>query len=410
MQFRTLLYFELRKILQRKSTWITMILLLGFYALLIGSPMLLTFEDSRVSSDGQEASWTETAVERLERQKKNGLALSGEKLDKKLLKEISNEEQRISKESKNMGARELIEEQERYQMVWEIISSIIDDMKEITDAGEYTKNLYDERQKLISDKKSKYQLTKQERKFWEEKEDSIKKPFTLYYCEGPVQLLSMQGIYMSLMLVTFLLGIVASRIFAEEHTRKTDQLILCTKFGRSELYFIKVLAGSIFTFAVTLIFTGIITAILLCLYGAEGFQAQVQQIVVWYSYPLTLGQLFWILIGLELLAALLTNVFTMVLSEIFSSSLISMAIVIGGCFAARLIQIPMPYRLLSQIMNLLPINLVKLNEGMVDLRLVSVFGIKLTSWQLAPILWLALGAVLVGIGKRKYCSYQVGGR
>lgn len=410
MLFRTLLSFELKKIFQRKSTWITILLLLAFYGLLIGSSVILVMTTSVTNSDNQEESWTETQIERMARDKENGLALSGKILDENLLKEISEEEQRISEESENMGARELAEAQERYQMVWRIIHSITDEMKEITDAGEYAKNLYDGRQKLISEQKTRYQLTKQEERYWEEKENFVKKPFTLYYCEGPAQLVNMHGIYMSLMLVTFLLGIVASRIFAEEHTRKTDQLILCTKLGRSKLYFIKVLAGSIFTLAVTLFFTGIITGVLLCLYGTEGFQAQIQQISVCYPYPLTLGQLFGILVGLELLAALLTNMFTMMLSEIFSSSLISMAVIIGGYFAARLIRIPMPYRLLSQIMNLIPINLVKLDEGIVDLRLVSVFGMKLTSWQFAPILWLALGVVLMWIGRWKYCSYQVGGR
>ena len=59
---------------------------------------------------------------------------------------------------------------------------------------------------------------------------------------------------------------------------------------------------------------------------------------------------------------------------------------------------------------MLPINLLKADEGFFDLRLWNIFGIKFTLWQMAFVAYIIIGVIFFFIGKRKYCKYQAGGR
>ena len=113
--------------------------------------------------------------------------------------------------------------------------------------------------------------------------------------------------------------------------------------------------------------------------------------------------------GLLLLACILTGIFAMVFSEITKSSIGTMATVIAILFLARLVPVPPDWRLL-QIVNFFPINMLKLDAGFTDMRLVSIFGLKFTSWQFAPILYILLIVLLFFTGKKVYCRFQVQGR
>jgi hypothetical protein len=94
----------------------------------------------------------------------------------------------------------------------------------------------------------------------------------------------------------------------------------------------------------------------------------------------------------------------MILAEAMRNNIGAMAIIIGCLFAARLIEIPTSLRVLSQLWNLIPINLVKFDQGFLDLRLFSLGGLQLTTWQFAPIVYLLLGVFILISGKLCYCK------
>ena len=106
----------------------------------------------------------------------------------------------------------------------------------------------------------------------------------------------------------------------------------------------------------------------------------------------------------------MVTIFTMLLAEVLRNSVGAMAIVTGGMFMARTVSVPPTWGILSQLWNYLPINLLKTDEGFTDLRLVHLFGMKLTTWQFAPILYLTLIAIMVWGGNKVYKKYQVSGR
>ncbi|MDE5864961.1 MAG: ABC transporter permease [Lachnospiraceae bacterium] len=397
-QFGILFFYELKKIMKRKNTWITFGILLALYLFVTGGRLL--------GSSYVDGEFLETHKEGFAIDKKNGERLSGRKLDDALLEEMKEAYAGMEdKERKYMLTEEYQTKVRPYSIIFNIV--------QFSDVNPFTvteEQFYTARQAEVEKSWEEYKLTQGEKEYWQEKEGKLEEPFTYYYAEGYDDLISMSGIYMVCLWVSFLIAICMSGVFTEEHGRKTDQLILCSRLGRNEIYFAKILAGGLFSLLVAVFFLGIELLGVFTTYGSEGFSTMLQLFYSAYSYPLTEGQVLFIMMGILLLAALLTGIFTMVLSEMTKSNIGSMATVVVILFLTRLVPIPLTWRFLSQIWNFFPLNILKLDAGFVDVRLVSLFGLKLTSWQFAPILYVVLAVVLVLAGKKVYCRYQVQGR
>ncbi|MCM1499532.1 MAG: ABC transporter permease [Clostridium sp.] len=394
-QFGTLFFYELKKIVQRKNTWVTFGILLVIYLVLTGGR---AFGSSYV-----EGEFLETHKEGFAIDKKNGERLSGRKLDDTLFGEMKKAYAGMEdRELSYMLTEEYQTKVRPYSIIYNIV--LFSGVNPFTVTEEA---FYAAREDSVKESWEKYQLTEKEKEYWQEKEDKLAKPFTYQYADGYSDLISMNGIYMVCLWVSFLVAICMSSVFTEEHGRHTDQLILCSRLGRKEIYFAKILAGGLFSLLTAAFFLAVEVVGVFTTYGSEGFAAMLQLVYPAYSWPLTGGQVFFIMIGILFLAVLLTGIFTMVLSEITKSSVGSMATVVVILFLARLVPIPAAWRLLSQIWNYFPINMLKLDAGFIDVRLVSLCGLQLTSWQFVPILYILLAMLLVLVGKKVYCGYQV---
>ena len=395
-QFRTLFYYEIKKITQRKNTWITFgALLVLFFGLFAGRQLGSTYIDGE---------FLETKKEGFATDRENGLKLSGRKLDDTLFAEVKTAYALAEdKDIKYFLTEEYQDSIRPYRGIYDIIR-FNSELSAVTE-----ENFYAAREAALKESQDDFKLSEAEKEYWQKKEEKVTKPFTYQYADAYWYLDSMNGVYMILLMVSFMLAICMSNVFTEEHGRKTDQLILCSRLGRKETYFAKILAGSVFSFAAGLLFLVIVTVGAFITFGAEGFSAVLQLAAPNYSYPLTMGRVFLVMAGLLLLACILTGIFAMVFSEITKSSIGTMATVIAILFLARLVPVPPDWRLL-QIVNFFPINMLKLDAGFTDMRLVSIFGLKFTSWQFAPILYILLIVLLFFTGKKVYCRFQVQGR
>lgn len=397
-QFSMLFFYEMKKILQRKNTWITLGILLVIYLVLTAGR---TFGSTYV-----EGEFLETHKERNVIDRRNGEKLSGQKLNDTLFGEMKKAYAGMEdKELKYMLTEEYQTKVRPYSMVYDIVRFSNVNPFTVTEKG-----FYDAREAAVKESWEQYELTEKEKAYWQEKEDEMTKPFTYQYADGYSNLISMNGVYMVCLWVSFLIAICMSSVFTEEHGRKTDQLILCSRLGRKEIYFAKIAAGSLFSLLVTVFFLVVELMGVFSAYGSEGFLAALQLFYSVYSYPITQGQVLLIMTGILLLAAVVTGIFTMVLSEITKSNIGSMAAVVAILFLVRLVPIPLTWRFLSQVWNFFPVNMLKLDAGFIDTRLISIFGWKLTSWQFVPVLYVLLAVLLVFLGKRVYCRYQVQGR
>ena len=398
-----LIKFEVRKILRKKSTSATFVILFAIQLFLAISGSLGATYANDV--------FVETHAERNRIDRAYGTALSGRELDDELLGEVQEAYEKVDWSNRDYLLSEVYQDEVRKYA--EVISHLEGWYGTgLLASGNLTEErLYDLREQSRESMWESYELSDREMAYWEEKETELERPFTYEYALGFEMLVDMNGGYMTCMLMTFFIAISMVTVFADEHTRKTDQLILCTRYGKGKAYFAKILAGSLVVFGVNLLFTGMVIAGKFYSYGTEGFGAAIQSVLApWYSYPLTIGQALFLMTALLFLSSVMVAIFAMLLAEVLRSGIGAMAVVIGLLFAARLIYIPTSFGALSQAWNYLPINLLKADEGFMDLRLVNIFGLQLTSWQFAPILYVVLTGLMVCAGSRIYRKYQVSGR
>lgn len=406
-QFKTLYGFEMKKIAMRKSTWVLLALILFYF---ISEQSIYYIEQAGRNSDSsynEEEEFSETLLETMRRDIKNAKALSGRALDDSLLKERNDFINGLKPDE--MSEREKTYALDRYRMLTNMVANYT--MTTIDYAsnniGHYDLALINKlRQENLEATYSSYKLSDKEIKYWQDREDKVQKPIILQY-EAFYETLTFQDIYLCMFVATFWIAVVISQIFAEEHNRKTDQLILSSRFGKKHSYFAKISAGITFTLLAAALIMLIKTLFDISFYGTEGFNASILLGTGQYSSDMTFGQSTLIMLGIFFLAAILTAILAMFVSERFKSSIAAIAVIVALMFVASIVNIPIRFRLPSQLWYYFPINLVRYDKGFYDLRLVSIGNVNLTSWQIAPFLYVVLGIILVIIGKRIYCKYQV---
>ena len=205
------------------------------------------------------------------------------------------------------------------------------------------------------------------------------------------------------------IAICLSTVFTVEHTRKTDQVILCTRLGKKKLYAAKTLAGLTVGVGFTLLLSLLMFGIIAFLYGFDGYDT-ILQFVLLRPFNLTVGQAALILVGLSFAGAALISIFTMMLSEVTKNSIATIGIITGVLLVTMFImEMPANLKLLSEIWYLLPSNLVSLN-GAFRYSMFHVGGSPLAAYQYAPIVYLVLAVIFALIGKLTYNRYQINGR
>lgn len=376
--FGTLYFYELKKILQKKMVRITWGIIFGFVVFMaVADILFVSYEEN-----GQKIS----AYEKMIEERENARALSGRIIDDTLLDEM--------KEA-NRGKN----------AIYDFVRHIVGNDKATMSTNE--EELYRIRANDIAALWNDQKLTKEEIAYWKEKEAKLEIPFTYEYAVGCAYCLDF--LYNMNFWLLMLSAVCLSGVFADEHFRKTDQVILGSRYGKRVLYFAKLMAGITFGIVSTSIFliTGI--ALILSIYGVDGFKGAIQLTIPLSSWQLNMGEMIFFCSVLLLLIAGLYSVITMVLSEGLRSSVAAMALVTGVFFILFFLNIPYQHRVLSQLLGLTPAKVMRAN-GWADLRLVKIFGKYLMTYQFAPVLYLIAAVLLVLIGKRMYERFQVGGR
>lgn len=376
--------YEMKKIMCRKIVWIVGIIMF-FLCVLGGIADLFS-----TSYDGESNSF-----ERMKTIRQYARSLSGRTIDDDLLREM----QDSYKEEVTEG------EVRKYLPIYLFVQNIIgnDELVQEIDSDE----LYQERQKSISQNRTDQMLTQKEIEFWKENDSRIKIPLTYEYADAYSNLLVCAGtINYSLLLM---LAICLSSIFSMEHSRKTDAITLCSRYGRKQLYIAKMLAGITFGVVTAIILFGTTAISSIVVYGADGLPAALQSVFPMASRAMSIGEAVLLLFFTLLMVSILYSIVIMFLSEWLKNSVAVMAIPVGIMIFTMMIDIPDQFRVLSQIYDFLPTNLLLVWE-LWDDRLVSLFGKYLTNFQIAPIIYLIIAVLLFFTGKRIYQQYQISGR
>lgn len=401
--FWTLVRFELKKILSRKITWIAfgivfmIMLVLGVYR---------AFASHEV--DGVRVTAREEEMQaKAEEKKLAGRLVNDELLEEMFAARVTGTEEFAPYKNIYRNIVGDLSDNITYSILESALS--VDEIKAEAGIAEEEELIYALRRQLIEKSFGNLYLTDGEKEYWREvlaNEDSV--PWEYDYYQG-VHFVWVAA-YTAIVLIALMLAVCLSNLFAEEHQKKTDQLVLCSRNGRKVLCGAKITAGMLFTLGSTglVLLASAVSQIIT--FGADGWNAPIQLITPTSMVQMTFGEMILYTYALAMLAALLYCSIILCCSELFRNSTVAvMAVIVVLVLVPMLVMVPYEYRVLSQIFELNPINVLAIWSA-TDFRLVPFFGNYLTVHQVAPVLYAVLAAAFVLIGRRAYLRFQVSGR
>lgn len=403
--------YECVKLLQKKMVWVATAAFLGVVVAVVLSGLLgNVFVNTNSYCSKYELMAADRDFER---------ALTDRRVDQALLEEMKAAYLEYERASEAAGEHPTDEEgaaladlhmevNRPYKAIYDLAKKVMDMTgDEVLDWAADEEDFYARRRSVLEASWEQNRLSQEEQDYWQAQESRLAFPFTYQYKTGYAMLIS--ALYSVSVFAMLLIALCLSGSFSEEHALRTDQLVLATGQGRRTLYLAKLLAGITYSVGMALVSTLVMFALFLGVYGPEGFDAPLQLLRPDYSYPMTVGQFTLLSYGMLVLVSAVVSVFVMVLSEGLRSGVAtlggSVVLVLLGMF----LNIPEEYRVLSQLWDALPVNLL-FAGNLYDVRLISLFGQQFTVWQAAPVLYLLAAAGAGALGWRLYRGYQVTGR
>lgn len=401
--FSVLFRFECKKLLGKRIVWISFSLGILISIFTLVAPLLGDYY-----IDGK---FIDTNYAMYQTDKKYAEALSGREINQSLLEETITAYRKIPETpGKHYSGTDEYQKYARpYSMIFNFIRIASGTQtSEIMQSWQPSEDdLYAKRQKYLMSLWEDMRLSKGEMDFWQDREKQIKTPYIYEENSGYENIIS---IYQFLgIFVLLFIAICLSGLFTDEHTRKTDQIVLCSPLGKTMLYWAKTAAGISFAAISTILFLSVVFLTTMCLYGINGSQAAFQLLYAQNSDPVTCSQAVLIAFGNMVITAVIVSIIVMVLSEMLQSNIAALAISTGFLILPIIVQIPMQYRVLAQIWAWVPWNfLSRLN--VFGQYTISVFGHYFTPWQAVPVIYAVSGLLIAAIGKPIYQRFQVSGR
>lgn len=399
--FGTLYRYECKKLLSKKIVWISFLLCIITIAISLFAPFWGNYY--------AEGKLVDTNYNMYQIDRRYSKALNGREINQELLEETIAAYRKIP----GMEKYTLTEEYQQYARPYSEIFNFIRgttgmQASEVIRSWQPSEDdLYTKRQTWLTSLWEDLGLSKGEIDFWKEREGQIKMPYVYQDYHGYATMISS---YQTVgLFVLMLIAICLSGIFSDEHTRKTDQIILSSPLGKERLYWAKIATGISFAAISTILFFVFTAITTICLYGIEGFHAVFQFVYASNSDPITCGQAVLIAYGNMVITAMIASVFVMVLSELLRSNIAALAISTGLLIMAMIVMIPEQYRVLAQIWGWLPWSFLT-PWNIFGKYTISIFDHYLTSWQAVPVIYIITSVMLAAIGKSVYQRFQVSGR
>ena len=247
--------------------------------------------------------------------------------------------------------------------------------------------LYQTREAILRYLGEYFCLSDEEKEYWEQKEAEIEKPFQWNANYGIWSMKGSFGAAIALAIMT--IGVCLSGIFASERSNHTEDLIACTRKGRSTLAGIKMAAGAIFSLLAGSILLLSVQLPHILFNGFHGIHTPCQIILPFCAYPFSSGTLLMICTGIYMLACLLAGMLAMLLSGILKNTLAAAGLICAAAVLDLFLSLPPKLRILSQIRYLTPIQVLN-NSSMADPRLLRIGEHFLTAYQSAALLYFVL--------------------
>ena len=409
--FMTLYKAELRKILSKRAVWIMFVIGMVFFGTVELSNLLFekyNYDDEVV---------TGAEFEALQREK--GESITGRVMDDSFYSDVRKDIIQYKEAHEEAAEKYSEKNMEEYPWIWYCVDRTGHEWlfnKEIRSLGglKYLRVFMEgTAEEIQAAKKTRLVstmnddgITEGEQAYWLEKYNKAEEGFKYSFAEG-------YGIfYDSLMFMTcFVLLVIVvgvAGVFADESIFRTDVIILSSKKGRKDICHAKLLAGCTFSILMMILIETLCLMIPLFAWGSAGWNTPIQNVIIGAAYDMTIGQAVIMTYGLSILAALLCGLFTMFLSYAFKNTLPVMALQASLSILA-FINIPYKLGLISKLWNLRPTGVLR-GAGFAEYRLFSAPGGYLNCFEMASLVYVVLGVILVVLTLNGYRRMQVTGR
>jgi len=382
--FMTLVKYELKKIVTRKTAVISIIIMMLAMVFMACSDVLFNDESGK------------SGFEVMTEYREQSLHLNGRVIDDTLLREMRKSfESRAAAAGEEISTTTILEDfTNPYRAIFVMVRSIMGSNSSVLEVDADT--LYKAWEAYNESRWDMYYLTEGEKEYWREKLTEVERPFTYYYSYGSNK--SMVEFYTCSILMLLMVAVSLAAVFSDEYSKGMDKLIMSARKGKGRTYFAKIVAGVIFAFggAILLILSGIVPTLML--YGADGMDAAIQLYMETSPFSMTVKEVIGVFLLIYLITAVLYAVLTMLFSQVFKNSITSMGIMIGFLLVMMCATVPENLRVLSQAFDLLPSNVLAV-WSLFDCRLIPFFGGYLTNLQFAPMVYMVIIALVIFAGK-----------
>lgn len=247
-------------------------------------------------------------------------------------------------------------------------------------------------------------LTDAESEYWQKRQAESPMPITY----GKLQ--NGWGDSVCILYVVSILSMIAiaatlSGIFSDELQLRTDALIFSSRNGKTTLVWAKILAGITAGLLETVIIILACAGTEFALSGFSGGETSVQFFFGPTAMDMPIRTVFWAYCAIMLIIGLLMSVFAMCLSQVCRNSIAVISIMMAF-WLLSMVTPPYSWRLISQCCSYLPVTFLG-SWTFSDYRMVNIGGHLFTILEFAPILYLLATACLNGITKISYGKYQV---
>ncbi|WP_202707446.1 ABC transporter permease [Sporosalibacterium faouarense] len=320
--FWTLVGFEYKKIIIRKSVWVCVLL----------AVIATVFSVCGLIIGGNPATGMSNYDEML-MDKAYKLTLSGRQIDGDLILEASQAYQKVPSNVYPYTDSEEYQKFARpYFSVYALIDSAyterghafnIDDFQTISEEDAFS--YYDKRiNQYRLNLQNNPSFTQQNIDRVIEIDNEVQKPFIMEYTDGYERFFSLSTT--NAFIIMFLIAFTLSPIFVNEYSQKTDSLILTSKNGKHSQILAKIFTGGSFSILLSLFLS--LVGYLLCMfiYGFEGANAPIQLHIPLITYNFTMIEAVFLLCITTVFGSLLMTGICLFLSSVIDRSIVVLTI------------------------------------------------------------------------------------
>ena len=403
-EFWTLVSFEYRKILGKRSVKIALLLTLFLSVFSIWGTLMGSYYI--------EGELFESNAEAMKKDRAYARELSGRILDDKLLMEAADAYQTIPDSAAVYQSTEEYQKNARkYSSIYSLTRQVYDTPNARFGAPEMgtlnparAEQFYEIRELRMTKQIENAPISENAKEVMMQYSEKVKEPWIFSYSDGYTRFMTIMAT--SGVMAAFVMAICLAPLFAGEYSNHTDQLLLSARYGKGKLIKAKFFTGFSMTGIVTLIITLQSYVQSMLTFGFDGGNANVQIYDALFPYPLTLKQAALLQSICVFFACMCMSALTMFFSSRMKSAF---GVII---LSVLLLCVPMfvkvsAYPLLGYLLfHLMPANMMQY-DYIFSMIPYEIAGVVIPPYVMMPVAALCLCIILIPFAYRGFKHHQV---